>query len=150
MCDPMEIDEDSGTGADSNVVSSLLPAVAEMAQRAQGSNGAGHSNRRKRSYKRAAAASRRKQSGRRLRAKRANKGDLLQVNDVSSRLVRADPLTFFADHCEMALAGWISILGKTTLPHITSRALEILGLTADELICLSQARLRRKRNACHG
>ena len=35
MWDPMELDEDIGTGADSNVVSSRLPAVAEMPQRAQ-------------------------------------------------------------------------------------------------------------------
>jgi hypothetical protein len=63
----------------------------------------------------------RKTSKRRLRAKRANEGDFSQINEVSSRLVRLDALAFFADNCELALAGWLSILGKTTLPgSITS------------------------------
>lgn len=49
------------------------------------------------------------------------KEDVSEVNDVASRLVRADALTFFAEHCETALVDWISILGKTSLPDgITS------------------------------
>ena len=121
--DRMQIDEDIGSGADSNVVSSRLPAAAEMPQRVQaGSNaslkrprGAGNTKRHKRSYKRAAAASRRRRSERQFRAG-PNNGNLSLVNDIASRIVRGDVLTFFADNCEMVLAGWISILQKTTLP----------------------------------
>ncbi|KAK2005925.1 hypothetical protein LZ32DRAFT_545025, partial [Colletotrichum eremochloae] len=40
---------------------------------------------------------------------------------ISIRLIRSNPLEFFIENCEMALAGWISILGMTTLPeNITS------------------------------
>ncbi|KAG8170306.1 hypothetical protein KVR01_001051 [Diaporthe batatas] len=117
MYDAMEVDEDIRTGADSNMVSPRLPAIAEKSQRVQ----AGNTKRRKRSRRRSATVARRKQSGSRLRAKRANKGDWSQIHKVSSSLIRVDALAFFADNCEMALASWISILRKTALPdNITS------------------------------
>jgi len=145
MCDAMVLDGDIGTGADSNEVSSRLPAVAGTLQRAQagsnaslkGSSGAGNTKRRKRSCKRAAAASRRRRSGSRLRAG-PNIGNVSPVNDIASKLVRVDALTFFVNNCEMALAGWISILEKTTLPaSITSSDPRVLTAfkELDSIIC---------------
>ncbi|KAK2055562.1 hypothetical protein LY76DRAFT_577877 [Colletotrichum caudatum] len=84
--------------------------------------GPGNIGRRKRARKKPGLASKRAKSSKRRPIEGLTKGTTLElVRTISIRLIRSKPLEFFIENCEMALAGWISILRTTTLPeNITS------------------------------
>ncbi|KAJ2896995.1 uncharacterized protein MKZ38_005058 [Zalerion maritima] len=102
MYDAMDVDEDSGPSANSNVVNPRLPKVTERAQKVQ-VHGLGNTKRRKHPLNGTIAA----WSRRRLGAKRDKRE-------------------------KRGTAGWISILEKTTLPdNITSAHHSIISASKE-------------------
>src|SRR5687767_1365007 len=116
MYDPMDIDGNST--ANHWGPTAMTSVVDETPHRSQNAS----NNKRKLPRKRKARRSKRDLSASRLRARMMNKGDSAQIGAVSSRLLVPEPLTVFANHCEMALRDWITLLEKTSLSNVTTGA----------------------------
>lgn len=110
MCDRMDIDECIDINIGSVTASSPLTTVTSSFRKLQIAQDAlPMSNGGRQSH------SCRKRTTRHPRAKKTNKRKPAVLRMISG-LVRKDAITFFANHFETALADWITILTKTTIP----------------------------------